>query len=138
MNEVLADTSGWAAWLVRSEPFHALADTLMRQWHQDGTRILTTNYILAELVALLTSPLRVPRPTQILFYEDIKSAPWVEIIHTDLAQDRASWDLLKSRPDKKWSFVDCSSFVVMQQRSIREALTTDHHFEQAGFVRLLK
>jgi len=38
---------------------------------------------------------------------------------------------------KEWSLVDCASFVAMQQRGIFEALTTDHHFEQAGFVRLL-
>ncbi len=44
----------------------------------------------------------------------------------------------KSRQDKEWSLVDCASFVVMQQRGIFEALTSDHHFEQAGFVRLLK
>jgi predicted nucleic acid-binding protein len=46
--------------------------------------------------------------------------------------------LLKARLDKEWSLVDCASFVVMQHRSIVEALTADHHFEQAGFVRLLK
>jgi predicted nucleic acid-binding protein len=46
--------------------------------------------------------------------------------------------LLSSREDKNWSLVDCSSFVVMQQRNITEALTNDYHFEQAGFVRLLK
>jgi len=34
--------------------------------------------------------------------------------------------------------VDYASFVVMEQREIREALTTDHHFEQAGLIRLLK
>ena len=44
----------------------------------------------------------------------------------------------ESRPDKEWSLVDCASFVVMQQRGLTEVLTTDHHFEQAGFVRLLK
>jgi len=45
------------------------------------------------------------------------------------------WD---GKYDKDLSLVDCASFVVMQQRRITQALTTDHHFEQAGFVRLLK
>jgi uncharacterized protein len=43
-----------------------------------------------------------------------------------------------ARPDKKWSLTDCISFVVMQEHNIVEALTADHHFEQAGFVALLK
>ncbi len=47
-------------------------------------------------------------------------------------------DLYRRRPDKDWSLTDCISFVVMQERGITDALTGDHHFEQAGFVALLK
>lgn len=46
--------------------------------------------------------------------------------------------LYHDRPDKDWSLTDCISFVVMKDRHIVEALTGDHHFEQAGFVALLK
>ena len=46
--------------------------------------------------------------------------------------------LYLARPDKKWSLTDCVSFVVMQDRNVTEALTADHHFEQAGFIALLK
>lgn len=46
--------------------------------------------------------------------------------------------LYPARPDKEWSLTDCTSFVVMQREGITEALTDDHHFEQAGFVALLK
>jgi predicted nucleic acid-binding protein len=41
------------------------------------------------------------------------------------------------RPDKNWSLSDCISFVVMQQKNMTDALTGDHHFEQAGFKILL-
>jgi len=46
--------------------------------------------------------------------------------------------MYQRRPDKNWSLTDCISFVVMQDHGITEALTGDHHFEQAGFVALLK
>ena len=52
--------------------------------------------------------------------------------------DEEAWALLKEREDKGWSLVDCSSFVAMRHRKILEALTTDPHFEQAGYVCLLK
>jgi len=52
--------------------------------------------------------------------------------------DEEAWSLLKTRLDKNWSLVDCASFVVMQHRKIAEGFTSDHHFEQAGFSRLLK
>ncbi|MGB9870794.1 MAG: type II toxin-antitoxin system VapC family toxin [Anaerolineae bacterium] len=86
----------------------------------------------------MTSPLRVPRPTVIAFVESLRTSPYVEIVHVDQVMDEQAWELFKSRPDKEWSWVDCASFVVMKQRGILEALTADHHFEQAGFVRLLK
>jgi hypothetical protein len=63
---------------------------------------------------------------------------WVETIHVDPETHREALELLKSRADKDWTLVDCTSFVLMQRRGIREALTSDHHFEQAGFTALLK
>jgi predicted nucleic acid-binding protein len=57
---------------------------------------------------------------------------WVgEKLHT------AATRLLRRRPDKAYSLCDAVSFVLMRERSITEALTTDHHFEQEGFIRLL-
>ena len=93
---------------------------------------------MAELVALLGSRQRAPRTTLFQYIDSIRLASYVEVVHLDVAADAAAWELCKSRPDKAWSLVDCSSFVVMQQFEIPKALTTDHHFEQAGFVRLLK
>jgi predicted nucleic acid-binding protein len=51
-----ADTSGWAAWLGRREPSHALAVSLVTQARRDGRHLVTTNYVLTELAALLTGP----------------------------------------------------------------------------------
>jgi predicted nucleic acid-binding protein len=138
MNDAYADTSGWANVVSRAEPFHALAAAIVNPIRASGRRFVTTNYVLAELVALLTSPMRITRPQQIRFLADLRSAAWVEVVHVDAALDAAAWNLWQSRPDKEWSLVDCASFVVMQQRGMTEALTSDHHFEQAGFVRLLK
>jgi predicted nucleic acid-binding protein len=46
-------------------------------------------------------------------------------------------DLYNARKDKEWSLTDCISFIAMEQYSVREALTGDRHFEQAGFKALL-
>ena len=132
MADVFVDTAGWAALFVRTEPQHAAAAALLADWRQQARQLVTTNYVLAELVALLTSPLRVPRERQFAYVDGIRSAGYV-----DEPTDNAAWELLKARPDKDWSFVDAASFVVMRERGITEALTTDHHFEQAGLVRLL-
>ena len=46
-------------------------------------------------------------------------------------------NLYCKRADKEWPLTDCISFVVMQDQGLSEALTADHHFEQAGFQALL-
>lgn len=138
MNEVFADTSGWANYFVRSEPFHSKSVDLMRGWYAQEIRVITTDYVLLELIALFTSPLRIPRFKQIQIIETIKNTPWVTTIHIDQTRRDEAWDLLKVRQDKNWSWVDCASFVVMEQRHIADALTTDPHFEQAGYLRTLK
>jgi uncharacterized protein len=137
VDEVFVDTAGWAALFVRTEPQHEASATLFRSWRRQGRRLVTTNYVLTEVVALLTSPLRVPRDVQFRYVDGIRSATYVEVIHVDAPVDAEGWALLRERPDKDWSLVDAVSFVVMRQRGISEALTTDQHFAQAGLVRLL-
>jgi uncharacterized protein len=61
---------------------------------------------------------------------------------TTIVPDAVSWfeqgvTLYTARADKNWSLTDCISFAVMEARGIREALTGDHHFVQAGFVPLI-
>jgi uncharacterized protein len=138
MSTMLVDTSGWGNLIDPTQPFHANAASLYRLARQEKHRIITTNYIISEVVALLTSPLRIPKSQIIAFMQSLKSSPYVEILHINPETDAQAWQLLTNRADKAWSLVDCSSFVIMQQEKITEALTNDHHFAQASFVRLLK
>lgn len=138
MPALFVDTAGWGHLVDPTQEFHGKAADLYRQARRRGSRFVTTNYILTELVALLTSPVRVPRAKLIGFISGLKSSPYVDIVHVDAMLDSQAWRLLVDRPDKEWSLVDCASFVVMRKAGRVEALTTDHHFEQAGFVRLLK
>ncbi|WP_286186696.1 hypothetical protein [Geitlerinema sp. P-1104] len=62
----------------------------------------------------------------------------MQLVRVNQQIENAAWELLKKRLDKNWSLVDATSFIIMQQLEITNALTSDHHFDQAGFVRLLK
>jgi len=138
MLDIFVDTAGWGHLVDPTQVYHSRSATIYRSGRQQGRKFVTTNYIIIELVALLTSPLRIPRSAIIAFIESLKTSPHVEIVHVDAMLDARAWQLLTERRDKNWSLVDSSSFVVMRQCGIMEALTTDHHFEQAGFIRLLK
>lgn len=64
--------------------------------------------------------------------------PDVTILPATQALFEKGIDLFARRPDKSWSLTDCISFVVMAELRLTDALTGDHHFEQAGFRALLK
>ena len=133
-----ADTCGLAAFADERQTTHTQALDIIRRICDSGGRLVTTNYVLAELTALLTRPIRMSRPRQIKFLDTIRSADWIEIVHIDTELDDLGWRLWRARPDKTWSLVDCASFVVMARRGIADAITADHQFEQAGFHWLLK
>lgn len=135
---MFVDTSGWASYVDQRQLFHAKSAQLLQNVWRQTRIVVTTNYVLAELTALLNSPLRVPRVQQIHYLNAIRSSRLVEVVLVDSVLDGRAWTLWQARPDKNWTLADCASFVAMRQRSLTEALTTDHHFEQAGFVRLLK
>lgn len=67
----------------------------------------------------------------------LQADPRVEVVSVDTALFERALHLYGTRPDKEWGMTDCISFVVMRERGMRLALTTDKHFVQAGFVKLL-
>lgn len=135
---IFVDTAGWAHLLDRTQKHHHKAVSLYKAYRDRGVPFITTNYIIAELVALLTSPLKVARPKLVRIIDSIRTSPYVHIVHVSPQLDEKAWGYLKRHLDKNWSLVDCVSFVVMEDLHIRLALTSDRHFEQAGFTILLK
>jgi predicted nucleic acid-binding protein len=134
--DLFVDTSGWAYYLDRQDPLFPRVAALVRSAVTQKRHLVTTNYIIAELVALLSNRYHLPRQQVIKAINALKIDEAVEIVHVDQSTDSEAWGLLEVRPDKEWSLVDASSFVVMKRFSMTQALTTDHHFTQAGFIRL--
>lgn len=137
VSDRFVDTGGWAAWANGRDVFHAQARAQLDETWQAGGRLVTTNWVLCELTALFVR-MRIDKPSQIQFFDDLALDPDVVVVVIDPAFEAAAWTLWRSRPDKDWTLCDCASFEVMQARRLTEAVTTDHHFEQAGFTRLLR
>lgn len=110
----------------------------MREAVIQRRKFITTNYIIHELVALLTvSRFHLSRPKVIAAINKIKSDVSVEIIHIGQVTDDRAWALLEARPDKEWSLVDASSIIIMKDFGMSEALSTDRCFSQEGLIKLL-
>lgn len=97
--------------------------------------LVTTDAILLEVGNNLA---RSFKAEAIAVIEEFLSSDEVRIVAVDTALFQKGFDLYKSYQDKSWGLVDCISFIVMQEAHISDALTTDRHFEQAGFNALLK
>jgi predicted nucleic acid-binding protein len=127
------DTSGLLCFHHRAESQHAEAV----HFFHTARRRLTHSYVLAEFVAL-AHVRGLPRDPTLAFVADLQDNTAAQVVYVDETLHRAALDLLRQRIDKNWSLCDAVSFLLMPQQGIRDALTTDHHFEQAGFVRLLQ
>jgi len=130
---MLLDTSGLLCLHFSTEPFHTQTCTK----YQKATIRLTHSYIIAEYVALANAR-RFSRSSVLNFVADLLGSPDIETVWVDEPLHRAAVELLIVRQDKTYSLCDAVSFVLMRQRSVTFALTTDRHFEQEGFVRLLQ
>jgi uncharacterized protein len=135
-NSLLVDTSGWADPVLGNTPDHEAMEALYKETVASGRPLVTTNYILAELLALLSSRSRATRPQILSLIRGIKQLPQLRIIHVSEAIEEAAWNMLEQYDDKDWSLVDAARFVLMQEYGICEAFTSDHHFTQAGLARL--
>ncbi len=97
--------------------------------------ILTTEFILLEVGNGLCR-----QSTRWLFdsfLSSIDQVNGVEVFPLTSLLYQEAVALYRKRPDKDWSLTDCTSFVIMEDRGITEALTADHHFVQAGFQVLM-
>ena len=129
---MLLDTSGLLCCFDADEARH---EDAVRSYEEAPLR-LTHNHVLAEFVALAQAR-HLPREDSLAFAADVLVDPEIEVVWVDSALHNEAMRLLQSQLDKTYSLCDAVSFLLMQQRGILNALTTDHHFEQAGFHSLL-
>jgi predicted nucleic acid-binding protein len=99
-------------------------------------RLVTTEWVLMEVADALSAP--EARTTAAAFLQAVRADPLFDVVGYVPAVYQTGFDLFAARPDKAWSLTDCISFRVMTERGLSDALTADHHFEQAGFRAVFK
>ena len=130
------DTSGFFALLNRDDPSHDRAQALVKEAAGQRRGGVTTESIIGETCTLLMArrrPHLIPR-----FLDLVEQSRSLVTVPVDQALFGRSKDYVRRHLDHEFSFVDCTSFVVMAERGLHEALTTDGHFAEAGCVALLR
>lgn len=132
LSDPFADTVFWLALVIRQDEHHARAQAWTR-WIS-GT-ITTTVAVLLETANALAQPAW--RSHAVKLIDHLQQRGDVAIVDLDAGLLERGWALYCARSDKGWSWTDCMSFIVMQDRGLHTALTTDQHFAQAGFRAVL-
>ncbi len=133
MSPWFADTSFWVAYLSARDVYHTLAVQLLPQC---TAGIVTTDWVLVEFANFFSA--RQERAKAAQLCQGILERELFHVVPADRSLLADGLSLYESRADKTWSLTDCISILVMKRGSPSDALTNDHHFEQAGFRILLK
>ena len=133
--ELFLDTAYAIALSSSRDSFHRKAVEIAHQLRAEQTKIITTRAVLLEIGNALSRARYRSAAVQLL--NAIEHDPNIGIVPLTETLYTQAFNIYQNRTDKEWGIVDCISFVVMQERDIRQALTTDEHFRQAGFIPLL-
>lgn len=134
--EIFLDTSYAIALSSPGDQHHRRAAELAEQLEREGRRLITTRAVALEIGNALAKPRH--REAAVALLGLLDRDPAIEVVPFSEALYRSAVELFAERRDKEWGLTDCMSFVVMRERGLTDALTTDRHFGQAGFRALLR
>lgn len=136
MAEIFLDAPFAIALAARDDRHHATALKLADRIQRERRHLVTTRAVALEIGnALAKARYRV---ASVALLASTDRDPQVEVVPCSEELYARAFELYQARPDKEWGITDCISFLVMQDRGVIEVLTTDEHFEQAGFRSLLR
>lgn len=136
MKTVFADTGFWIALLDPQDTLHQHAVNLSISLAQE--KICTSEMVLTEVLNHFSKRGVFLRQAAVALIQSAQASPAIEVVPQTSEIFYAALSLYSQRPDQSWSHTDCASFCIMQQQNISEALAYDRHFEQAGFIALLR
>jgi len=132
---VFVDTVAWIALANTRDALHDSAKDVFNRLCVEEALFVTSEFVLLEFANSLSAPDF--RAGTSRFISSLYGSEVIEIVPSSSELFNDGLVLFGQRPDKGWSLVDCISFVIMKERKITTAFSQDHHFEQAGFVKLL-
>jgi predicted nucleic acid-binding protein len=135
MTRVFADAGYWIALLNPRDGLHAKASEVSRQLGR--VRIVTSEMVLTEVLNSFARRGSLLREAACALVDQIRSSPNAEVVPMTSAGFRQGSVYYRARADKTWSVTDCTSFRIMEEKGITDALSADDDFVQAGFHALL-
>ena len=128
MTPLFVDSAYVIALINERDRYHVQAKRLARLYRHRA--LIISEGVLLEIGNALAGRFRL-KAAQVI--EQMLGSSQVEVVYTSPRLLTLAIALYKQMDDKQWGLVDCISFVIMRERGVTEALTSDHYFVQAGF-----
>jgi len=135
-NSCFVDSAGWIALLNADDELHQKTDAIYKELLIAGTMFMTSTAVLNEVANSLCKPKY--RDAVIEFYKRLQNSLRIKTVFIDKSLWSQGWKLFEDRPDKAWGLTDCISMEIMSKYKLRDVLTNDIHFSQAGYNALLR
>ncbi len=132
MRRVFVDTGAFVALRNRAEREHGAAREALSKLVSERTPLFTSNYVFAETYTALL--IRAGRKEAIEWGKRFRAGEAVELVRVDELLEDDAWSILDSHDDKRWSYVDATSFALMTREGTAEAFAFDRHFAQRGLT----
>lgn len=134
MKAVFIDTSCLSALNNPRDQHHSKSKTLLNKLVKNKSLLISTDYVADEVATLLLTRSRngykyAMNMLDIIFEKTIFNLEWISKERVFSAKKIFA----RYNKDKKWSFTDCTSFVVMKELRIKKVFTFDVNFKQMGF-----
>jgi uncharacterized protein len=124
---VFLDTGFFLARIIRGDQWHRKAVAA----YKPGLKFVTSSLVVSETVAFLQA--RGFFSAALEFLRELRANDRVQIVYVDAAVQVEAWSLFSRWGASGANPVDCASFAIMKQFSIKKAFTFDQHFQTAGF-----
>jgi uncharacterized protein len=128
---LFVDTAGWMACADEADPAHHRALQSRDAALESGSVLVTTDYVIDETLTLIR--VRLTLAAAEAWWAQLEGSSRLRWEWIGMARAEKARDVFFRHRDKSYSFTDCTSFVVMKELKLKQALTTDRHFRQMGF-----
>ncbi len=130
MRRVFIDTGAFVALRNTGEREHHSARAALDELVHERVALFTSNYVFAQTYTALL--VRVGRDEAVAWGRAFRAGQRVELVRADEAIEDEAWRILETHDDKRWSYVDATSFALMEREGCGEAFGFDVHFKQRG------
>jgi predicted nucleic acid-binding protein len=129
---IFVDTGAWFASVIPADRNHQKVLSFLQH---NSLPLITTDYVIDETLTLLRARGEAMKATAL--GRQLLDLRLGNVVHVTPEIFSKAWEIFRDNPERKWSFTDCTSKVVMDQWHLKYALALDHHFVEFGAIEVL-